>query len=957
MNLPLSSKFCNTKIVGDLLLIRADTSNKTYILKDGDIVLEDDLDVHVYNNSVCINTEIGKNIDTSGISSHLVILSKKKYSLEYYNKWGIIGEDRNIFIGNENYRYIFGTGKLREKEILNHKHVVLMLEERIIATDGHPFFCEHIPCALGDISAISLSGNYALSQVGSHTFLYGKNRNRKEILESIDRTSYGKVWMSESGDCLLCQDGDKTTLIDIENEEETTNFNNVNFVSHYNGYRPLFRIDCCRRPVMVNPLSKATIDNKFLSQYIFISPDGTLYADTILSRDHVNLIDGKRIQNSAFKGLQEKYNELDTDSLFEKSKKEQERIKFVKSHISYFSDRYKSDKNGAVCTNLKAFVDVVEIYFCKDKKNSFVETFTEARGYAYIKSTSTKETVEEIPLGTPLWFLNYMSFSYDSKLVALAGRYPDETGKGGLFMIYDLHNHKKIYDKQNSWAVWTTAFTKDGIVAAYSSNPITFLCKIRRQFNVCNISNFEDIHDRNFLTFSPDGKYYALSNQGYIAYNSKRHEDFHYWGHMPSCDVFVRKVGFDNELQFRDLSDGIVGTSTRKYNRCGKTVASVSFSNDNSKLMIVGRDGVVIIRNLHLDDFPQDNDNIEEDVQFEKEYYYGTKVEIYDGYIIHNDEPEWLQDIADTDLKNAYVDKYGVRYSKDKKVLLDCNCTLDEYNVPSGVVEIRENAFFTAQIGTVYLPWTLKKIGYRGLFSYGIHDIKCSNANSSFMSWHGVLYSKDMKTLVAYPQGRKDVLFKLPTKTLKIEDGVFSVGFKDTLHMQEVHSVMSTNPDVYESCGFCSAREELFLQDNQEIINYPYVIISPNTKGTVVNNRVVSNEMCYVDVSGAVYDWKKKKVLYFHPALRIEDYTVIDGCEEIGEDAFPSFGYFDPRTEGGESISNSIKYITLPATVKRIKGNPFEECGSLISIYVPHGEIERFKEILPQELHSKIKTR
>lgn len=330
-----------------------------------------------------------------------------------------------------------------------------------------------------------------------------------------------------------------------------------------------------------------------------------------------------------------------------------------------------------------------------------------------------------------------------------------------------------------------------------------------------------------------------------------------------------------------------------------------------------------------------------------------TKVENASGYI--NDEPECHKDIADTELKDTYVDEYGVKYSKDKKVLLDCNCTLDKYNIPSGVIEIRDKAFFTAKIGTVYLPCTLETIGYRGLFSYGIENIECSNYNHSFMSWHGVLYSKDMKELVAYPQGRNDVLYRLPQKTLKIAEGVFST-FKDTSYIMKAHSVMSMEPDAYEECGFCSDREKLFLQDNQEIINYPYVIVFPNANRTVVDYCVISNEMCYVDENGVVYDRKKKKLLFFHPALHINDYTVIDGCEEIQEGAFPSFGYFDPHTEGRKSINNSIKNITLPDSLHSVNGNPFKDCASLISIYVPNGEVESFKGILPQELHSKIRT-
>ena len=55
----------------------------------------------------------------------------------------------------------------------------------------------------------------------------------------------------------------------------------------------------------------------------------------------------------------------------------------------------------------------------------------------------------------------------------------------------------------------------------------------------------------------------------------------------------------DNELiRFSDLSEmGIADTFQ------SQSVSSVSFSNDNKKLLMVGKDGVVIVRNLHLEDY------------------------------------------------------------------------------------------------------------------------------------------------------------------------------------------------------------------------------------------------------------------------------------------------------------------------------------------------------------------
>ena len=106
------------------------------------------------------------------------------------------------------------------------------------------------------------------------------------------------------------------------------------------------------------------------------------------------------------------------------------------------------------------------------------------------------------------------------------------------------------------------------------------------------------IHHRNFLTFSPDGSLIALSNQGYISKYDINHEERSNWGHQPSTFVEIRNTSeiTEEKMVFSDLSECGIADSCK-----ANSVASVSFSNDNKKLMMVGKDGVVIIRNLHLD--------------------------------------------------------------------------------------------------------------------------------------------------------------------------------------------------------------------------------------------------------------------------------------------------------------------------------------------------------------------
>ena len=59
--------------------------------------------------------------------------------------------------------------------------------------------------------------------------------------------------------------------------------------------------------------------------------------------------------------------------------------------------------------------------------------------------------------------------------------------------------------------------------------------------------------------------------------------------------TFIHSVENFSECleQYNDLGDGIFGVATRAGN-----VSSASFSQDETRLLVVGNDGVVVIRNL-----------------------------------------------------------------------------------------------------------------------------------------------------------------------------------------------------------------------------------------------------------------------------------------------------------------------------------------------------------------------
>ena len=421
---------------------------------------------------------------------------------------------------------------------------------------------------------------------------------QEPILKEIyDSSSYKDVLLSEDGLQIIHRDRKQTIVQSIVNGE-TQVFENLSYVNHVNGIRPLFVSPCSLLPRIVNPISGQTIDCNLLKQYQFVSPNGELYAEIDLDAyiEYYNLITNELISFEEYAALCKQYSFGVASKDSEEYKEVIDvRIAFVKENLNFL--KAKARERGVVDRPESEWID----YFA-DRNNlnkDFTGHFIVKRGVAVIKSTCTQDIVEKIYFGEPLWYLNYVSFSYDNRLVAIGGRYPNGSGKGGLLLVYDLAEHKKVAFDTSSWAVWTTAFTKDGLLGAYSSEPIAYFGHVASEMEI------ESIKGKSFLTFSPDGKFVALSNQGYTSKYDKNGSKRLVWGHHLSTRVFLIQVNNQDAIlaEFNDLSDeGIVGLSDQKHN-CPKSVASVSFSNDNKRLMMVGNDGVVIIRNLHLENY------------------------------------------------------------------------------------------------------------------------------------------------------------------------------------------------------------------------------------------------------------------------------------------------------------------------------------------------------------------
>ena len=323
--------------------------------------------------------------------------------------------------------------------------------------------------------------------------------------------------------------------------------------------------------------------------YKFVSPDGKLYARTTLIERHFNLIDGEEIGQAKLREFQSSldmdYRTKYTDEEIDKIKKRRHDI--MANNMGYFQ---KYAKKREFKEDWIKKIQIPTLFY------DFTLIFLETRQYAVIGIVKSSKEIE-IELGHQLSFLNYISFSYDNKYVGIVGK-PACNGYLNLSKIDFSETENVIKLEKNicdieiaNKATWTCAFTKLGLFGTYDSNPNLYLIE-QSKFNSFTDENVNDfsflkenfmIPDRSLLCFSPSGKYMALSNQGYepISLGGR--------GHVPSDEVFIYDTSSKHKIaSWHDHGDSIA------Y----RNVTNAGFSIDDSKLMTVSQDGVVVVRNI-----------------------------------------------------------------------------------------------------------------------------------------------------------------------------------------------------------------------------------------------------------------------------------------------------------------------------------------------------------------------
>jgi TPR repeat protein len=305
-------------------------------------------------------------------------------------------------------------------------------------------------------------------------------------------------------------------------------------------------------------------------------------------------------------------------------------------------------------------------------------------------------------------------------------------------------------------------------------------------------------------------------------------------------------------------------------------------------------------------------------------------------------EKGYFSEVTNEDLANAWTDKYGSKYSKDKKRLLKASgYYIDKYPVIQETIVICDKAFGypVKNISSVVLPFGVKIIGDRAF-----------SGNSGLK----VINIPDSVTLIgneAFERCSSLFSVSLPKNITELSNRLF-------YHCQSLSSIIIPNKvkrighGAFKYCnGIFSGLTSIVIPDSVEEIGVSaFYGCKKLTTIKIPDSVLIIGSSAFRDCEGITNITIPSKVTSieretFYACKELTMLVMSDNVTSIGDHAFwcceklKSVNLSDSLQEIGESAfygCEALKDIIFPNSLRHIGADAFWNCYSLSSLSIPN---------------------
>ena len=309
-------------------------------------------------------------------------------------------------------------------------------------------------------------------------------------------------------------------------------------------------------------------------------------------------------------------------------------------------------------------------------------------------------------------------------------------------------------------------------------------------------------------------------------------------------------------------------------------------------------------------------------------------------------------EITKEELKEAFVDEWGVKYSKDGRKLLKAPVDLSgAYSVKEGTRIICDNAFsWCSSLSKIVIPSGVTSIGNRAFsFCSSLKYISIPKSviglnGNPFAKWNGkleclspnfvyeddVLFNKDKSRIISF-RNQNIKSYVIPSNVISIGDSAF-YGCNSLSEIVISSSVTSIGDSAFL---WCSSLSEIVIPSSVtsigdyafsgcsslKYISIPKSVICLNGNpfaGWTGKLECLSPNFVYED--DVLFNKDKSRIISFRNQ-NIKSYVIPSSITSIGDRAF--------------SGSDSLSEIVIPPSVTSIGDGAFLGCRSLSEIVIP----------------------